>query len=143
MNVATILSLKGGDVATAKAGATLMDIAKDLATHKVGAMVVVDESGGVAGIISERDIVRAVSDDGASALARDAGDHMTKNVVTCGMDDTVANLMERMTDGRFRHLPVVEAGKLVGIVSIGDVVKQRIAEAEQEAEAMRSYIATG
>ncbi len=143
MNVATILSLKGRDVATAKAGATLMDIAKDLATHKVGAMVVVDDVGGVAGIISERDIVRAVSETGAEVLSGDAGDHMTKNVVTCGMDDTVADLMERMTDGRFRHLPVVDSGKLVGIVSIGDVVKQRIAEAEQEAEAMRSYIATG
>lgn len=143
MNVATILNIKGRDVATAKAEASLMDIVRYLAENKVGAMVIVDDSGGLCGIISERDIVRALSAQGDSALSQQARDFMTRDVVTCGEDDSVAALMERMTAGRFRHLPVVADSKLVGIISIGDVVKQRISEAEQEAEAMRAYIATG
>jgi CBS domain-containing protein len=143
MNVATILNQKGRDVATASAEASLMDIVGDLAQHKVGAMVIVDAGKRVAGIISERDIVRAISTDGAAVLSRSAADFMTHGVVTCTEDDTVAELMERMTEGRFRHIPVVVDGELAGIVSIGDVVKARVSEAEQEAEAMRSYIATG
>ena len=143
MNVATILNQKGRSVATAGADDSLMDIVRRLAEHKVGAMVIVDKSGAVIGIISERDIVRAISSDGANVLTRPTRDFMTREVVTCAAEDTVAGLMERMTEGRFRHLPVIEGGILVGIVSIGDVVKQRIAEAMQEAEAMRSYIATG
>jgi CBS domain-containing protein len=143
MNVATILKMKGREVATAAAQATLMEISRDLAEHKVGAMVIVDDAGQVTGIISERDIVRAISSHGADVLSRSAGDFMTRGVVTCSEEDTLAELMERMTDGRFRHLPVVDGDKLVGIVSIGDVVKERISEAESEAEAMRSYIATG
>ncbi len=143
MNVATILNIKGRNVATAKAEASLMEIVRFLAEHKVGAMVIVDDSDGLCGIISERDIVRAISAQGDSALTQHARDFMTRDVVTCGEEDSVAALMERMTAGRFRHLPVVDEGKLVGIISIGDVVKQRISEAEQEAEAMRAYIATG
>jgi CBS domain-containing protein len=141
MNVATILKQKGRDVATASSEASLMDIVGDLARHKVGAMVIVDAGKRVVGIISERDIVRAIATDGAAVLSRSAT--MTHGVVTCTEDDTVAELMERMTEGRFRHIPVVVDGELVGIVSIGDVVKARVNEAEQEAEAMRSYIATG
>lgn len=143
MNVATILEQKGRGVATAGADDSLMDIVRALAQHKVGAMVIVDDSRSVIGIISERDIVRAISSEGAAVLTRPTRDFMTQEVITCTEDDTVAGLMERMTEGRFRHLPVVADGALVGIVSIGDVVKQRIAEAMQEAEAMRSYIATG
>jgi CBS domain-containing protein len=143
MNVATILKQKGRDVATASSEASLMDIVGDLARHKVGAMVIVDAGKRVVGIISERDIVRAIATDGAAVLSRSATDFMTHGVVTCTEDDTVAELMERMTEGRFRHIPVVVDGELVGIVSIGDVVKARVNEAEQEAEAMRSYIATG
>lgn len=143
MNVATILNLKGRNVATAKAESSLMDIVRFLADHKVGAIVIVDDDGALCGIISERDIVKALSAKGDSALSQQACDFMTRNVVTCGEDDGVAELMERMTAGRFRHLPVVADGNLVGIISIGDVVKQRITEAEQEAEAMRAYIATG
>ncbi len=143
MNVATILNMKGRDVATAKAEASLMEIVHFLAEHKVGAIVVVDDTGGLCGIISERDIVRALSAQGDAALSQHAREFMTRDVVTCGESESVAALMERMTAGRFRHLPVVADGKLVGIISIGDVVKQRISEAEQEAEAMRAYIATG
>lgn len=143
MNVATILNQKGRNVATAGADDSLMGIVRALAEHKVGAMVIVDGSGEVIGIISERDIVRAISSDGANVLTRPTRDFMTRTVVTCAEEDTVAELMERMTEGRFRHLPVVNEGAMVGIVSIGDVVKQRIIETEQEAEAMRSYIATG
>ena len=143
MNVATILKMKGSDVATARADASVMEIVKDLAEHGVGAMVIVDDDGHVTGIISERDVVRAISKRGNEALTAPTSEVMTHDVVTCSEEDTVADLMEQMTDGRFRHLPVIVNGKLGGIVSIGDVVKQRIAEAEQEAAAMRAYIATG
>ena len=143
MNVAAILNIKGRAVATAGAEAGLMDIVRLLAGHKVGAIVIVDDSGGLCGIISERDIVRALSARGDSALSRKARDFMTRDVVTCGEADSVAALMERMTAGRFRHMPVVDDGGMVGIISIGDVVKQRISEAEREAEAMRAYIAAG
>jgi CBS domain-containing protein len=120
-----------------------MDIVGDLARHKVGAMVIVDAGKRVVGIISERDIVRALSTEGEAVLSRSADDFMTRGVVTCAEDDTVAELMGRMTTGRFRHIPVITDGELAGIVSIGDVVKARVSEAEQEAEAMRTYIATG
>lgn len=143
MNVATILNQKGRDVATASAEASLMDIVGDLARRKVGAMVIADERKRVVGIISERDIVRALSTDGVDVLTRSAGEFMTRGVVTCSEEDTVAELMERMTEGRFRHLPVIKDDALVGIISIGDVVKERVSEAEREAEAMRTYIATG
>lgn len=143
MNVATILKSKGRDVATAGADVSLLEITRKLAEHKVGAIVIVDDAQMVSGIISERDIVRAISSHGADALTKPTSEFMTRGVVTCSEADTVADLMERMTDGRFRHLPVVDGERLTGIVSIGDVVKERINEAESEAEAMRSYIATG
>ena len=143
MSVATILKIKGRNVATAKTDLTVKQIVDQLAQFKVGAMVIVDDSDGVCGIISERDVVRALSQEGEGMLSRPVTDFMTKDVITCNEDDSVAELMERMTAGRFRHLPVVTNGELVGIVSIGDVVKQRISEAEEEADQMRAYIATG
>lgn len=143
MNVANILKIKGRDVATARADVSVKEIVDQLAEFKVGAMVVLDDNDGVCGIISERDIVRALSSEGEGMLSRPVRDFMTRDVVTCSEMDTVAELMERMTSGRFRHLPVVTSGALVGIVSIGDVVKRRVSEAEEEAEAMRAYIATG
>ncbi|MGB2659656.1 MAG: CBS domain-containing protein, partial [Pseudolabrys sp.] len=96
----------------------------------------------LAGILSERDIVRALSEHGAGALALPVGQIMTREVATCGEDDTVASIMERMTAGKFRHMPVVANGKLAGLISIGDVVKQRVEEIESESEAMRDYIRT-
>ena len=143
MNVAGILKSKGSDIVTATPEGSLRDVATTLASHKIGAIVVTDTSGSVVGIFSERDLVRAIAATGEGALNDRIRDHMTKEVVTCAREDTVADLMTKMTEGRFRHLPVVEDGALIGIISIGDVVKRRIQETEQEVEAMRGYIASG
>jgi CBS domain-containing protein len=143
MNVATILKLKGRDVLTARPDIPLMEIAALLGSHRIGCIVVVDEEGKVAGIVSERDIVRVVGSEGPDALKEPVETCMTKIVVTCREGDTIDRLMSEMTSHRFRHMPVVERGRLVGLVSIGDVVRMRIEEAEMEAAAMRQYIATG
>lgn len=150
MNVQSILAAKsrnlarnlGGDTITIEPTADLAAAAKLLAAHKIGAVVICGAGGRLAGILSERDIVRALADYGAAALALPVGQVMTRNVMTCVEDDDVASLMERMTSGRFRHLPVLRDGKLIGLVSIGDVVKQRVETAEQESEALRDYIRT-
>ena len=141
MHVAAILNEKGRAVETVTASMSLAHVAERLTAHRIGAVVVCGPEGEVAGIVSERDIVRMLARHGGSALARTAGDAMTRDVVTASEADTIDELMVRMTKGRFRHLPVVEAGRLVGIVSIGDVVKHRVAEVELEASAMRDYIA--
>lgn len=143
MNVATILNAKGKAVATARPDASLLDVAAKLAARKIGAIVVVGDNGRVAGIISERDIVRAIAAHGSAALAMTAAEFMTRDIVSCRENTTVEDLMATMTDGRFRHMPVIEDGALVGIVSIGDVVKNHIAEVEMEVTAMRGYLATG
>ncbi|MCB1491595.1 MAG: CBS domain-containing protein [Rhodobiaceae bacterium] len=143
MTVRKIVGEKGHTVVTVLAGDLVSKAVETLGTHKIGAVVVSDGADGVAGILSERDIVRWIAKSGASVLERKVGDLMTSDVVTCTLDDTIADLMGIMTRGKFRHLPVVIDGKLAGIVSIGDVVKYRIAEAEFEARAMRDYIATG
>ncbi len=140
MTVAAILGQKSYSVITTQAGETLQSVCALLALHRIGAVVVTDGSDGISGILSERDIVKAVARDGVTALDRPTSDYMTRAVKTCTPSDTIADVMARMTEGRFRHLPVVEGGRLIGVVSIGDVVKQRIAAAEQEAEMMRTYI---
>lgn len=140
MNVATILKAKGSDVVTVAPDMTLADAAKLLTGRRIGAVVVV-HGRQVLGILSERDIVKAVAVSGADALDRPVRDTMTARVVTCDLNDSVDELMDAMTDGRFRHLPVIHDGELVGIVSIGDVVKNRIAETVMETEALRLYIA--
>ena len=142
MNVAGILKEKGSDVATVAADAPLIDVAQTLATKRIGALVVTGEKDEIAGILSERDVVRAISRQGAKALHSTVADFMTTPVVTCSPDDSVTGLMTTMTENRFRHLPVVENGQLSGIISIGDVVKWRIAEAEFEAEEMKRYISS-
>jgi CBS domain-containing protein len=142
MDVKTILSLKGTDVTTGSPSMTLREVCTCLAENRIGAIVVTDASAAVVGIISERDIVKSVARSGPAVLDESAGSHMTSNVVTCTPQSTVHSVMETMTRGRFRHLPVVENGKLTGIVSIGDVVKHRMAEIEREAEEIRNYIAT-
>ena len=111
-----------------------------LASKRIGAVVVTAPGTAVIGIVSERDVVRMLAQHGPSALSRGIDECMTRNVVTCRETDTVDELMSRMTQGRFRHLPVVEGGELAGIISIGDVVKHRVAEVELEASAMRDYI---
>jgi CBS domain-containing protein len=142
MTVRAILDLKGRDVTTIVPDKTLGEAASLLSQHKIGALVVIGADRRVTGILSERDIVKAVSAGGAAALEEKISARMTREVVTCGPHDTMAELMGRMTAGRFRHLPVIENGRLVGIISIGDVVKHRLAEMERESSALRDYIRT-
>jgi len=143
MSVANILGEKGRNVVTIQGGVSLLDVARSLSTNKIGAVIVSDDGVSVDGIVSERDIVNAIAKNGAEVLLRSVSKFMTQNVITCQDSETIENLMEKMTKGRFRHLPVVNDGKLDGVISIGDVVKMRIAEAQSEADAMRDYIATG
>ena len=143
MNGATILKQKGRSVASVAPTATLQEVAKRLAQRRIGALVVVGARGEIEGIISERDIIRALSEAGGSCLQRPVAETMTRQVVTCQETDTLDELMAMMTQRRFRHLPVVTDGDLVGIISIGDVVKHHVAEIEMEATAMRAYIAHG
>jgi CBS domain-containing protein len=142
MTVKAILSRKGNDVITIEPTVTLSDAVKILADHRIGAVVVAGADRQVAGILSERDIVRALAQRGPGALQDAVGQVMTRKVVTCSESDTVAAIMERMTQGKFRHLPVVERGKLAGLVSIGDIVKHRLEEMEHESNALREYILT-
>lgn len=140
MTVAAILSGKGHDIITARSDALLAEICETLAKNKIGAVVVSDSDGQVDGIISERDVVRVVGTQGASALQLPVSNVMTRNVVTCSEENNINEVMARMTQGRFRHMPVLKDGKLSGVISIGDVVKFKIAQIELEAEQMRSYI---
>jgi CBS domain-containing protein len=142
MTVAKILAEKGRTVVTIQPQRSLGEAAKLLAEKRIGALIVGDASNAVAGIVSERDIVRAVASAGAAALEHPIARHMTAKVVSCTSEAHIDEITRLMTEGRFRHLPVMDGGRLVGVVSIGDVVKQRIAEVEAEGEAMRSYIAT-
>lgn len=143
MHVAVILKDKGRSVETVRPDTKLMDVARELAAKRIGAVVVTDRQGEVVGIVSERDIIRALATDGPGSLEWPADKVMTRDVLTCSDADTIDYLMNMMTARRFRHLPVVNDGALSGIVSIGDVVKHHIAEVEMEASAMRDYIATG
>jgi CBS domain-containing protein len=139
MNVATILKLKGRGVVTTSKDKSLLDIAKLLQRHGIGCIVIEGDDGKVAGIVSERDLMRAIGQAGAKALEQPVSDFMTKTVVTARGADTIDRLMAEMTTHRFRHMPVVERGRLIGLVSIGDLVKMRIAEVDMEAAATREY----
>jgi len=143
MTVAAILATKGTSVISTLPTTAMAEAVRVLADKRIGALVVCDEDGALRGILSERDVVHALARHGAGALAQPVSSCMTTNVQTAGRSDTVPALMESMTNGRFRHMPVVETGRLVGIVSIGDVVKHRVAEVEAEAHAMREYIRAG
>jgi CBS domain-containing protein len=141
MQVRHILEDKGRDVVTIASNATLEEVARILSDNRIGALLVKGRTGALAGIISERDVVRAVADKGAAALNEAVDRHMTKAPQTCWESDSVESIMERMTRGRFRHLPVLDDGeRLCGMVSIGDVVKIRIAETVREAAVLRDYI---
>jgi CBS domain-containing protein len=142
MTVKAILAAKGGEVTTIEPTANLAAAATLLAQRGIGALVVTGADRRVVGIVSERDIVRALAAHGAAALELPLTDIMSRKVVTCGVSDTISSLMERMTEGKFRHLPVIEQGQLGGIVSIGDVVKHRLHEMECEQSALRDYIQT-
>jgi CBS domain-containing protein len=140
MTVAHILKQKGRATVTLTAERKISEAAKTMAEKRIGAVVIVHPDETIAGILSERDIVRALASAGAGALTHSISQHMTAKVETAHEADSVPDVMEQMTTGKFRHVPVVEDGKLVGIISIGDVVKHRLAEMEAEAQAMRDYI---
>ena len=141
MQVRHILHGKGRDVVAVSSSATISDAAQLLTDKKIGAVVVKDKGGKLIGIISERDLVHAIARCGTAALTQQVGDHMTPAPQTCVETDTVESVMEVMTCGRFRHVPVLDDNmRLCGMVSIGDVVKTRIAETVSEAAALRDYI---
>jgi YD repeat-containing protein len=140
MTVATILKHKGARVETMRPNATVQQACDQMSDKHIGAAVVLGAAGEVVGVVSERDIIHALARDGAGALTRSVGEIMTRDVVTCRLTDSSSDIMEKMTHGRFRHVPVVEGGRLVGIVSIGDVVKRRLEDGELERHAMREYI---
>ena len=142
MTVHRILAEKGRDVFTTQPHRTLREVIGMLAERGVGAIVVADDSMAVLGIISERDVVRVIARNGASALDDEVSRHMTPKVTTVTREATVDEVMQTMTEGRFRHLPVVEDGRLIGLVSIGDVVKRHISAIDGERQALREYIAT-
>jgi CBS domain-containing protein len=142
MSVAQILRGKGRDVVVTQPHRTLMEAAQLLAEKGIGAVVVSDASRSVLGILSERDIIRAIGRNGAGALEQSVSKYMTQKVFTVTEDTHVDVVMETMTNGRFRHVPVTADGQLVGLVSIGDVVKHHVNEIESEHRAMRDYIAT-
>ena len=141
MQVENILQSKGRAVHTVAVRATIAEAVDILNSRRIGAVVVTD-NGKVAGILSERDVVRHLGKDWASLASRPVSDVMTKDVVTASRQATIAEVMEKMTERRIRHLPVVDGTELVGIISIGDVVKRKIEETEQEAIALKEYIAS-
>ena len=142
MTVARILADKGREVFTTQPHRTLKEVVELLASKGVGAVVVSDASQSVLGILSERDVVRVLGRHGASALEDPVSRHMTPKVITVTGEDTIEHVMQTMTEGRFRHVPVVENGRLIGIISIGDVVKRHVNALDSERQALREYIAT-
>jgi len=140
MHVAAVIKRKGTNIVTIAPDHTIAEGAGLLTANRIGAVLVVDSRGDIAGIISERDIVHGLAKHGAKALDMKVETLMTRDVLRCNPQDTIANIMSIMTQRRIRHLPVVENGKLVGIISIGDVVKQRLDETELEVETLRGYV---
>lgn len=143
MFVSDILSQKGNAIFTVAPAASVAEISQQLSARRIGSVLVLDVDGSVAGIVSERDLVRALARHGAAALALEARQVMTRGVVTCDPDDSIDRVMQTMTEGRFRHIPVVRRGELLGLVSIGDVVKARLEETRHETEALKAYIVAG
>lgn len=143
MQVARVLKTKGSRIVTARPDATVAEVARTLKAERIGAIVITDDGGRVVGILSERDIVRALPEHGAGLLDKRVADLMTREVVSCSPEDDLDHIRREMTGGRFRHIPVIEDGKLVGIVSIGDIVKNRLEELESERQQLREYISSG
>jgi CBS domain-containing protein len=142
MTVSIILAGKGREVVTIEPNTSLAAAVELLAAKRIGAVLVLGADRRLVGILSERDIVRVLAERGRSALDEPVSGAMTRKVSTCNETETVAAIMERMTEGKFRHVPVVDQGRLIGIVSIGDVVKHRLHEMERDSAAMRDYILT-
>jgi len=143
MFVSDILAQKGGLVFTVSPGTTVAQAAQHLSTRRIGSVLVMDGTNTIAGIVSERDLVRAMARHGGDALDLEVRQVMTREVVTCHPDDPIERVMGLMTAGRFRHLPVEDRGELIGLISIGDVVKARLEETQHEAEALKAYIVAG
>ncbi len=143
MKVAAILDRKGHEIHTVPPDASVGDVSRLLSTHHVGALVVSDDGEVVAGIVSERDVVRRLAAVGTDALGESVASVMTTTVVTCSPDDTTEQLMAVVTERRIRHVPVIADGRLVGLVSIGDIVAVRVRELEDEASQLRDYITAG
>jgi CBS domain-containing protein len=143
MFVSDILAQKGTSVHSVVPTASVAEVAQHLSVRRIGSVLVIDADGAVQGIVSERDVVRALASAGAAALALEVSRIMTREVVTCDLDDAIEDVMQAMTSGRFRHVPVVRRGELLGLVSIGDVVKARLTEARHETEALKAYIVAG
>jgi CBS domain-containing protein len=143
MFVSDILAQKGGLVFTVTPGTTVAQVAQQLSTRRIGSVLVMAGTDSIAGIVSERDLVLALAQHGAEALDFEVRQVMTRDVVTCHPDDLIEQVMGMMTDGRFRHLPVLDRGDLIGLISIGDVVKARLEETRHEAEALKAYIVAG
>jgi CBS domain-containing protein len=142
MRISDVLRRKGSAVATVDPGTSVSGLIAELARHNIGAMVVLEKDA-VVGIVSERDVVRQIHERGADLLNARVSEIMTRSVFTCLPTDSVDSLAATMTERRIRHMPVVVDGQLVGIVSIGDVVKSRIGELESDREQLESYIARG
>lgn len=142
MTVRKILNLKGSDVVTIAPEQKLHDAIAMLTKYRIGALIVTDSNGAVAGILSERDIVHLLSNKDNNRFDNTVSSAMTSAVKSCKPDDTIQHIMQVMTAGRFRHMPVVDGGRLTGVISIGDVVKHRLEEMEQESEHLKQYIAT-
>ncbi|MFY9893647.1 MAG: CBS domain-containing protein [Xanthobacteraceae bacterium] len=142
MTVSVIVANKGREVVSIEPNASLADAVRLLAEKRIGAAVILGADRRLAGIISERDIVRVLAERGAAVLDEPVSRTMTRKVESCNENETVAQIMERMTQGKFRHMPVVDQGQVVGVVSIGDIVKHRLHEMERESTAMRDYIMT-
>jgi CBS domain-containing protein len=140
MSVERLLRTKGSAVVTIRPDATLADVTHELAAGNFGALIVSDDGRSVNGIISERDVVRTLANEGASALDRKVRDVMTTEVVTCSPSDRVDDMMEVMSNRRFRHLPVVRDGELCGVISMTDLMRKRLDDIEHEASAMRDFI---
>lgn len=142
MTVKSILASKGHAVVSAKPQTTLKEAINNLTQHRIGALVICDDNKSILGIVSERDIVRLMAEEGAAAFNHPLSRVMTSNVRVCHEENTITEVMQIMTKHRFRHMPVEKNGKLDGIISIGDVVKARIEQVEREADNIREYIAT-
>jgi CBS domain-containing protein len=142
MTVSIILAAKGRDVVSVEPNATLSSAVALLAEKRIGALVVLGVDRRIVGILSERDIVRALAEHGTDTLGAPVSQVMTRKVSTCTESETIPSIMERMTAGKFRHVPVIDQGRLAGIISIGDVVKHRLQQMERDSEAMRDYILT-
>jgi CBS domain-containing protein len=142
MTIGMILADKGREIVSIEPAATLKSAATLLAEKRIGAVVILGADRRIIGILSERDIVRAIGERGIAALDQSVSQTMTRKVSTCTEGETLISILERMTEGKFRHVPVVDQGRLTGIVSIGDVVKHRLREMERDSAAMRDYILT-